>query len=159
MGRSGLAGKAIGTAEEIVHWLFQQPNDGRIFQISEVRQKRSLTQNAYYWSLLNQLASKLRIPNSEVHFNMLREYGVFEVVSVMSSIDVSGYFKYYDVIGHGTVNDREFTHYRIYKGSSQMNSKEFSRLIDGMREECILQGIPVMTPEEIASLKHIGGGD
>ncbi len=33
------------------------------------------------------------------------------------------------------------------------SSNEFSRLIDGMREECVLQGIDVATPQEIAEMR------
>ena len=35
------------------------------------------------------------------------------------------------------------------------SSAEFSRLIDGMREECVLQGIDVMTPSEIAEMRWV----
>lgn len=44
---------------------------------------------------------------------------------------------------------------RVMKGSSQMDSAEFSRLVNGMREECESQGIPVMTPAEIAALRFV----
>ena len=60
-------------------------------------------------------------------------------------------------IGKGTVNGKEFTHYKIYKGSSQMDSKEFAILLDGVRSECEEVGIPTLTPSEIAQLKFIGG--
>jgi hypothetical protein len=36
-----------------------------------------------------------------------------------------------------------------------MDSGEFSRLIDGMREECVLQGIDVATPQEIADMRWV----
>ena len=38
-----------------------------------------------------------------------------------------------------------------------MDSAEFSRLIDGAREECEAQGISVLTREEIARLKYVEG--
>ena len=88
---------------------------------------------------------------------MLREHAPFEVVSVRSDIDVSDYFRYYEEIGTGFAGGHEFTHYRVYKGSSHMNSSEFSRLIDGAREECEAQGISFLTREEIARLKYVEG--
>ena len=145
----------IGNAQAIINWLFEQ-DKGKIFEIKEKKNRRSLTANAYYWSLLNQLSSLLRLDNQACHFIMLQRYGVYEVVSVRSDIDIKGYFKYFKEIGHGTVNSRQFTHYKIYKGSSQMDSKEFSVLLDGVISECRDAGIPTLTPEEVAKLKFIG---
>lgn len=145
-----------GTALECIAWLASQ-EPTKEFDVSEhvTKRRRSLTQNAYYWVMLNKLAARLRMPDSEVHMNMLREYGVCEVFSVRDDVPIEGYFRYYDVIGHGYVNGRRFKHVKVYKGSSQMSSAEFTRLIDGMREECELQGIDVMTPQEIAKMKWV----
>lgn len=146
----------IGNAQSIIAWLFEQDKD-KIYEIKEKKRKRSLTANSYYWSLLNQLASTMRMDNQECHFLMLKRYGQYEVVSIRSDVSLHGYFKYFEEIGKGTVNDKEFTHYKIYKGSSQMDSKEFAVLLDGVRSECEELGIPTLTPSEIAQLKFIGG--
>ena len=146
----------IGNAQAIIAWLFEQDKQ-KIFEIKEKKKKRSLTANSYYWSLLNQLASVMRMDNEECHFLMLKRYGQYEVVSIRSDVSLHGYFKYYEEIGEGKVNGKEFTHYKIYKGSSQMDSKEFAILLDGVRSECEELGIPVLTPSEIAQLKFIGG--
>lgn len=146
----------IGNAQAIIAWLFEQDKE-KIFEIKEKKKKRSLTANSYYWSLLNQLASVMRMDNQECHFLMLKRYGQYEVVSIRSDVSLHDYFKYYEEIGKGTVNGKEFTHYKIYKGSSQMGSKEFAILLDGVRSECEEVGIPTLTPSEIAQLKFIGG--
>ena len=147
----------IGNAKAIIQWLFDQQDTEKLYEIKEKKSKRSLTANAYYWSLLNQLASIMRIDSQKCHFLMLKRYGQYEVVSICSDVILHGYFKYYEEIGKGTVNGKEFTHYKIYKGSSQMDSKEFAILLDGVRSECEEIGIPVLTPSEIAQLKFIGG--
>lgn len=145
-----------GNAFECISWLASQDPNGT-YEVSEAKSKkpRSLTQNAYYWVMLNKLAAKLRMPDSEVHMNMLREYGVHDVFSILEDVPIDGYFRYYDIIGTGIANGKRFKHVRVYKGSSQMTSVEFSRLIDGMREECVLQGIDVATPQEIAEMRWI----
>lgn len=145
----------IGNAQAIIAWLFEQDKE-KIFEIKEKKKKRSLTANSYYWSLLNQLASVMRMDNQECHFLMLKRYGQYEVVSIRSDVSLHNYFKYYEEIGKGKVNGKEFTHYKIYKGSSQMDSKEFAILLDGVRSECEEVGIPTLTPSEIAQLKFIG---
>ena len=145
----------IGNAKAIIQWLFDQQDAEKLYEIKEKKSKRSLTANAYYWSLLNQLASVMRLSGEEVHFMMLKRYGVCEVVSVRSDIKVDGYFKYFDVIGKSDLDGKEFTHYKIFKGSSEMDSKEFSILLGGLISECEDQGIPVLTPDEVAKLKYI----
>lgn len=144
----------IGNAEKIIQWLFQQDRE-KIFEIKEKKAKRTLTQNAYYWVLLHELAKALKIDNDMAHKMMLERYGVYEVISVQSGIDLTGYFKYFDEIGSGTVNGKQFTHYKIFKGSSQMDSKEFAVLLDGLISDCEELGIPTLTREEIAKLKYI----
>lgn len=145
----------IGNAKAIIQWLFDQQDADKLYEIKEKKLKRSLTANAYYWSLLNQLASVMRMDNQECHFLMLIRYGQYEVVSIRSDVSLHGYFKYYEVIGNGFVNGKEFTHYKIYKGSSQMDSKEFSILLDGVRSECEEVGIPTLTKTEVERLKFI----
>lgn len=146
----------IGNAQAIIQWLFEHDKE-KIYEIKEKKPKRSLTANSYYWSLVNQLSTVIRLNNDACHFLMLQRYGQYEVISVLSEIDLHGYFKYYKEIGHGTVQGKDFTHYKIYKGSSQMDSKEFSVLLDGVISECEQVGIPTLTPAEVASLKFIGG--
>lgn len=144
----------IGNAEKIIQWLFQQDRE-KIFEIKEKKAKRTLTQNAYYWVLLHELAKALKIDNDTAHKMMLERYGEYEVISVLNGIDLTGYFKYFDEIGSGTVNGKQFTHYKIFKGSSQMDSKEFAVLLDGLISDCEELGIPTLTREEIAKLKYI----
>lgn len=144
----------IGNAEKIIQWLFQQDRE-KIFEIKEKKAKRTLTQNAYYWVLLHELAKALKIDNDTAHKMMLERYGVYEVISVLNGIDLTGYFKYFEEIDSGTVNGKQFTHYKIFKGSSQMDSKEFAVLLDGLISDCEELGIPTLTREEIAKLKYI----
>ena len=145
----------IGNAKAIIQWLFDQQDAEKLYEIKEKKSKRSLTANAYYWSLLNQLARVMRLSSDKLHFMMLKRYSVCEVVSVRSDIKVDGYFRYYEEIGQSDLDGKEFTHYKIYKGSSEMDSKEFSVLLDGLISECEGVGIPTLTPDEVAKLKYI----
>ena len=86
---------------------------------------------------------------------MLRDYGQSEIVSVRADIDISGYFKYYEEFGRGTVNGKEFIHYKIYKGSSEYDSREMAIFIDGVVQEAQALGIDTLTPTQIAELKSL----
>lgn len=141
-----------GKAELIIQWLFNQDRE-KIFEIKECKSKRSRSQNNYAWELITQIGNVLRKSKEEIYFQMLKDYGQSEIVSMLSSIDPKGYFKYYEAIGTGIVNDKEFTHYKIFKGSSEFDTKEMSIFIDGIVQEAEQLGIMTMTKEEIARLK------
>lgn len=144
----------IGTPLQVIQWLYSQDKDKR-FTIKEFKEKRSLDQNAYAWKLITEIGNILRKSKEEVYLQMLKDYGQNEIVSILSSINPSGYFKYYEAIGTGIVNNKEFTHYKIFKGSSEFDRKEMNIFIDGIVQECNQLGIETLTPDEIAQLKFI----
>ena len=146
-----------GSPLECIAYLTGLDPDKR-YEVKEVKRKRSMTQNAYYWAMLNKLARKLGLPDSEVHLNMLREYGRCEVMSLGMNVPIGDYFKYYDVLCVDWEGGQQRRIVKVYMGSSAMDSADFTHLINGMRDECEAQGIDVMTPEEIARMRFVQGG-
>ena len=144
----------VGNAIQIIQWLYNQDKDKR-FDIKEHKEKRSLNANNYAWKLITEIANVLRKPKEEVYLEMLKSYGQCEMISIVSSVDVKGYFKYYEEAGRSFLNGKEFTHYKIYKGSSEFNTKEMSVLIDGIVQEAKNLDIETMTPSQIAELKSL----
>lgn len=144
----------VGTLAQCVEWLYAQDPTGR-YEVKEKRPRRSLTQNAYYWAMLNRLARALGMADSEVHLHMLREYGVCEVLRLSARVPVGDYFDHYDVLYEDREGGEPWRVVKVYKGSSRMDSAEFSRLVNGMREECEAQGIDVATPEEVARMRFV----
>lgn len=154
----------VGTASECARWLRARAaeleaagKDDQLFEAREWRRKRSLTQNAYYWALLNRLGLALGYPRDELHGHMLREYGVYDAFTVRADVPLRDYFRYYDVVRSGQMDGVRYSHVRAFKGSSEMDSAEFSKLLNGLIEECRQQGIETMTPEEAARLRWIEG--
>ena len=144
----------IGNAENIIKWLFQQDRE-KVFEVKEYRQKRSLTANAYYWVLVNEMANRLRKSNDEVHLQMLKDYGQSRVMSVLADVPIDRYIKYFEQVGTGEVNGKVFNHYRVFMGSSEMDSREMAILIDGTVQEAQQLGIVTLTPDEIANLRGL----
>lgn len=146
-----------GKAQEIIAWLFTQDRD-KLFDIKIHREKRSLNANAYAWALIGKIADALRASKDEIYLQMLKRYGQSEMVSVVSEINVDGYFKYYEAIGHTMLQGKEFTHYRLFKGSSEFDTREMSIFIDGIVSEAKELGIETLTPDGIAQMKSLWQG-
>jgi len=154
----------VGRANDCAKWLRQraaelaaQGKDDALFEVRLWKRKRSLTQNAYYWALLNRLGLALGYPSDELHGHMLRSYGPCDVFTVRADVPLGHYFRYYDVVGVGRLDGREYRHVRVFKGSSEMDSNEFSKLLNGCIEECRQQGIETMTQAEAARLRWVEG--
>lgn len=126
--------------------------------IKKFREKRSLSQNAYAWSLITKIAQSVNPPmnKEEVYIEMLKRYGQGGIISVQKdkADDVIRAFDYYIPKGEGQVNGKEFLHLMVYVGSSQYDTKEMSVFVSGIVEEAKDLGIETMTPDEIARLRN-----
>ena len=147
----------IGISKELIPWLLNQ-EPGEKFEIKKYRKKRSLNANAYAWALITKIANAMRISKEECYLNMLKHYGQSEIISVLSEIDISGYVKYYEPIGRAFLQGKDFTHYKVYKGSSEYDTREMSILIDGIVQECKNLDIETMPETEIKRLVEIWKG-
>lgn len=121
-------------------------------KIDKHREKRSLNANAYLWKLVTEIGNVLNKSKEEVYLQMLIDYGQSEMVSILSEIDVKGYFKYYKLAGTSILNGKEFNHYKIYKGSSEYDTKEMSILLNGVVQEVKNLGIKTKDDIEIERL-------
>ncbi len=118
-------------------------------KINKHREKRSLNANAYLWKLVTEIGNVLNKSKEEVYLQMLIDYGQSEMVSILSEIDVKGYFKYYKLAGTSILNGKEFNHYKIYKGSSEYDTKEMSILLNGVVQEA--KNLGIKTKDDIES--------
>jgi len=121
-------------------------------KINKHREKRSLNANAYLWKLVTEIGNILNKSKEEVYLQMLTDYGQSEMISILSEINVKGYFKYYKLAGTSILNGKEFNHYKIYKGSSEYNTKEMSILLEGAVQEAKNLGIKTKEDYEIEKL-------
>ena len=125
------------------------------FKIDVFREKRSLNANNYAWKLLTEIGNVLRISKEEVYLEMLKRYGQSEIFSVLSHIPFGEYVKYYEEAGESNLNGKLFKHYKVYKGSSEFDTREMSIFLDGVIEEAKELGIQTETPEQIAKYKKL----
>ena len=146
----------IGKANKLITYLVGQLeiNKDKEFEIKEYKPKRSRNANNYAWNLITKIADVLRLDKEEVYLDMLKHYGQSEMVSVLSEIDVKGYFKYYEKVGETVLNGKEFSHYKIFKGSSEYTTSEMNIFISGIVQEAEQLDIETLTPIEIEKLKQ-----
>ena len=122
-------------------------------EIKPYRQHRSLNANAYCWALIGKIADIVRAGKDEIYLKCLKRYGQSELVSVLSHVPIGNYVKYYEEAGESKLNGKMFTHYRVYKGSSEFDTREMSIFIDGVVSEAKDLGIQTETPNQIAEMK------
>ena len=107
------------------------------------------------WSLINEIANKMRLSKEDTYIKMLKDYSQSMLVTIRADINVVKFFKYYDEVRTTKINNVDFKIYKVYEGSSQMNKQEFSILLDGVRQEAEQLGISTLTPEEISKLRWV----
>ena len=124
-------------------------------KIDRYRVKRSLNANNYAWKLITEIANIHRESKERVYLQMLKDYGQSEIISVRSHVPIADYFKYCEEVGESTLNGKDFKHYKVFKGSSEFDTREMSIFIDGIVSEAKEMGIQTKTPAQIAELKSL----
>ena len=146
----------VGTVKELIPKMLQL-DETKEYEVKEYKHKRSLNANAYYWVLVNKIADALNQSKEFIHLCMLKQYGQRYVVCVPYDTPIENLVKYYEQDGVRKQGDRLFKTYNVYLPSSEMNTYEMSKLIDGTVEEAQSMGIETMTPDELAHLKAMWG--
>lgn len=126
-------------------------------EVKPFRPRRSLDSNNYAWALITEIGNVLRANKEDIYLLMLKRYGQSEIISVLSHIPIHEYVKYCEEAGESKLNGKLFKHYKVYKGSSEFDTREMSIFIDGVVSEAKELGIQTMTPNELAKLKSLWG--
>lgn len=126
-------------------------------EVKPFRERRSLNANNYSWKIITEIANVVRASKDEIYLKMLKRYGQSEIFSVLSHIPFGEYVKYYEEAGESILNGKLFKHYKVFKGSSEFDTREMSIFIDGVVSEAKELGIQTETPDEIARLKSMWG--
>lgn len=131
--------------------------------VKKHREKRSLDANAYSWVLLDKLAEATGTTKSEIYRREVRDVGGnTETVCVReTSIQklCDGWNK--NGIGWQTeVMDSKIDGCKnvvLYYGSSTFDTRQMSRLIDNIVQDCKELGIETLTPQQLDALKEEWG--
>ena len=129
-------------------------------ELKEHREKRSLDANAYAWVLLGKLANAIDSTAEEIYRQKVRELGPYRDFT-LTQAEANTFCTAWGKLGIAWPTeqvdyapDGERVVIRAYYGSSTYNSKQMSRLIDSIVEDCQSVGIETLTPEKLAMMKE-----
>lgn len=129
-------------------------------ELKKHREKRSLDANAYFWKLLQELCELAEIDTIEEYKRRIKELGIFKQFRIETK-DIKTFEKVWtdrgiawfcEIADTEYLGDIEFKIINAYYGSSSYNSKQMSRLIDGVVQDCKIYGIETKPQQEIDSL-------
>ncbi len=149
----------VGTIEQIIQYLFKQDKTKK-YEVKEVKKKRSINANNYFWKLLQELCELQNLDTIEEYKKRVKELGIFrrfrietrDVKTFKIMWQDKGIAWFCEIADTEYIGNIEFKIINAYYGSSSFNSKQMSRLIDGVVQDCQAVGIETKPKAEIDSL-------
>ena len=116
-------------------------------QVKKLTRKRSLDANALLWATLGEMAKALNADKWDLYLQMLKGYGRYTYISIDKEAleDFKGMYRECEVVGE--TEDKVCL--ICYVGSSLYTKEEFSKLLDGVFQECREAGIHLKASTEI----------
>lgn len=127
-------------------------------EVKEHRKKRSQDANAKLWALLNEMSVLLHLPPEEIYQGYIPDVGGnFQIVPVMPN-DIPQWERDW-CKGHiGRMVDdmgpcrtealKGYHNLKLYRGSSEYDTAQFSRLLEMVMEDCRQLGIETLSERE-----------
>lgn len=148
--------------DEAIRWLLDQEPTSK-WDIRPHKEKRSLSQNAYYWVILSKMAERLHMSKNEMHNRLLRSYGQILIIDGMTATtylpdteeaeEQTLQAETYHVRPTATVitdaKNRQLRAYYLLKGSHDYDSGEMAALLAGTVDEAKAMEIETLTPDEL----------
>ena len=140
----------------------QKSRPDSLWDIKEHREKRSLSQNAYYWKLITEVArrKKQSVPythNYELRAARYAKWFDGELILVQipdtdeAEAQVMEQMDYHLAPTNRREGDKRY--YVMLRGSSDMNTAEMSHLLDCLIQDAQALGIETLTPTELAQMR------
>ena len=125
-------------------------------EIEVKRKKRSKNMNSYFWELLQQLCLEMNLDVIQEYKKRVKELGIFKQWE-LDTINVPTFEKIWQDRGIAWFTEKveeigNKTIINAYYGSSSYNSKQMSKLIDSLVQDCKQIGIQTLDEIEIEEL-------
>lgn len=134
-------------------------------EVTEHKEKRRINANNYFWVMLQKLCEKQELDTIEEYKRRIKELGIFRQFKIMTD-QVKTFKKVWEDKGIAWfceecdteyIGDIEFKIINAYYGSSSYDTKQMSRLIDDLVQDCKAIGIETKPEAEIKSLLESWG--
>lgn len=145
----------LGTVKELIPRMLELPQD-KIYEVKEKKSQRSLRQNKMLWELIHKVAQEQGQDDMEVYCQALEKADAksdYIITSCEMETALRKSFRGVKFVRTQEVNGRECYVYKVYIGSSKMNTKEFNQLLDIVLDWCYQLGIPTMEDLYMQSFK------
>lgn len=148
--------KSTAAAAEVCNDL----REGKEYSLTLKRKGRSLDANAYCWTLIGKLSDRLQTDPSDIYRAYLPDVGGnYEIIPVREDrieawekVWCSGHIgRMVEDLG-ACRNIKGYHNVRSYYASSDFDTRQMSRLIELVVEDCKQQGIETLTPRELSAL-------
>lgn len=117
------------------------------------KEKRSLDANKMLWACLGEIATAMTPPADkwEVYLQMLKRYGKYTYICVKPNVveAMKAQWRECEVIGEIEINGQKAVQMLCYFGSSTLNTKEFSVLLEGVISEMCEMGLQTPPSKEM----------
>lgn len=142
----------VGTQKQVINWILEQ-DSAKFFEIKEKKTTRSLQQNKMLWELINKIAKTQNQEDMEVYCALLERANALSDYYMIEKRDrtdeemedsLRKNFRGVKFIRRQIVNNKECNIYKVYIGSSKMNTKEMTELLDITIQLCSELGIPTL---------------
>lgn len=129
---------------------------GKNEEIEVKKKKRSKNANSYFWELLQKLCEEMNIDVIQEYRKRVKELGIFKQWE-LDSINVPTFIHLWEDRGIAWFTEKveeigDKTIINAYYGSSSYNSKQFSKLLDNLVQDCRSVGIQTLDELEINEL-------
>ena len=110
-------------------------NKDYIFEVKELKSKRTIQQNKYMWALIREIAHHESIQQSEVDiYSLVLEEANAKYIYLLGTPEVEDElkknFRAVRVVRPTVENGKEFIVYKCFVGTSKMDTKEMTKVID-----------------------------
>lgn len=138
--------KIYGTIKDIVTELFKLDMDKQyVVDIKEPKSKRSLEQNKLLWELVHKIAKETYQDDMSIYCTALERADAksdYVITPADMEDGLRRSFRGVKFIRKQEVNDKECNVYKVYLGSSKMNTAEMNELLEIVFQMCAELGIP-----------------
>ena len=142
--------RIVGTKNDIIKQILELEDKYYVCDLKEPKSKRSLEQNKMLWKLIHLIAEKTYNDDMDIYCALLERADAksdYVITATDMEKELRKSFRGVKFIRMQEVNNKDCYVYKVYIGSSKMNIKEMSELLEIAMQVCSEYKIPTLEIE------------